>query len=183
MNAFLSEAALTKTESLDELNHHLQVWIEEYYHKNPHYSLGGISPATAFRTDTRPLTFIDAAKCAEAFLHTAEREVDKTGCISFDGKKYEAGLPLMGRKVDVCYDPSWTGEVEIHHKDFVPFKVKELEIGTDCGLRAELPEGLQTLNTDSSRLLDGLNKANITNRTNSVIATSFRKVKEVQSHV
>ena len=89
----------------------------------------------------------------------------------------------MGRKIEVYYDPSWTGEVEIHHKDFEPFKVKEIVIGANCGLRAELPEGLQTLNTASSRLLDGLNKANITNRTQSVIATSFRKAKEAQSHV
>lgn len=168
---------------MDELNQKLQVWIDEYYHKNPHHSLNGVSPETAFCMDTRPLTFLDISKCVEAFLHTEEREVDKTGCISFNGKRYEVGLALMGRKVDVYYDPSWTAEIEIHHKDFKPFKIKEIEIGSNCGKRTELPEGLQRLNTDTSRLLEGLNKANITNRTNSAIATSFRKLKEVQSDV
>ncbi|MGD9569628.1 MAG: integrase core domain-containing protein, partial [Sedimentibacter sp.] len=85
LDVFLKEAALSRPKSLDELNHMLDVWINEYYHKKPHTSLGDISPETAFKTDTRPLTYIDVAKCSEAFLHTQERSVDKTGCISFDG--------------------------------------------------------------------------------------------------
>jgi hypothetical protein len=183
MDAFLSEAALAKVKTLGELNHLLSVWIEEYYHKNSHYGLGGISPETAFKTDSRPLTFLDIDNIREAFLHTVEREVDKTGCINFDGKKYEVGLSLMGRKVEVYYDPSWTDEVEIHHKDVETFKAKELQIGANCSVRTELSEGLKTLNTESSRLLDGLNEANITNRTSSVIATSFRKMKGVDENV
>jgi len=66
MNAFLSEAALSKASSLEELNQQLRVWIEEYYHKSPHHSLAGISPETAFRTDSRPLNFLDVAKIKEA---------------------------------------------------------------------------------------------------------------------
>ncbi len=180
MEAFLSEVALAKVKTLDELNKLLSVWIQEYYHKNAHYGLGDISPGTAFITDKRPLAFLDVEKIKEAFLHTQVRQVDKTGCIHFNGKKYEVGLSLMGRKVEIHYDSSWTEEVEIHHKDIKPFKAKELQIGSNCGIRAELPEGLKTLHTESSRLLDGLNKANTTNRTRSVIATSFRKIEEVE---
>lgn len=183
IDSFLSEAALAKAHTLEELNHHLDIWISEHYHKSPHHGLGGTSPAVAFKTDTRPLQFLDVEKIREAFLHTDLREVDKTGCISFNGRKYEVGLKLMGRKVDVYYDPSWTDEVEIHHKDYPPFKVKELQIGSNCGARKELPEGIRTLETGSSRLLDGLNKANITNRTNKEVAVVFRKNREVKEDV
>lgn len=183
IDSFLSEVALDKVETLEQLNQKLDLWINEYYHKNPHYGLGGISPETAFRTDTRPLSFLDVKVCMEAFLHTEEREVDKSGCINFAGKKYEVGLQLMGRKVDVWFDPTWTDEVEIHHKDFEPVKVRELTIGANCGARASLPECYQTTTATSSRLLDGLQKLSENKQKRTTIATSFRKVKEEHAHV
>ena len=183
IDSFLSEVALDKVENLEQLNQKLDLWINEYYHKNPHYGLGQISPETAFRTDTRPLSFLDVKACMEAFLHTEEREVDKSGCISFAGKKYEVGLQLMGRKVEVWFDPTWTDEVEIHHKDFEPFKVKELTIGANCGARASLPEFYQATTATSSRLLDGLQKLSENKQKRTTIATSFRKVKEDNAHV
>lgn len=176
VDSFLSEIVLEKPQSLEELNHLLNIWITEHYHKSIHHSLNGISPETAFVTDSRPLSFVSAEDLAYAFLHTEEREVDKTGCISFKGKKYEIGMNLAGRKVDVFFDPTWIDEIEIHHKDVMPFKAKVLEIGEHCGIRQELPENLQPLTTDHSRMLAGLNRANITNRTKTSVATTFRRV-------
>jgi len=123
-----------------------------------------ISPETAFKTDSKPLTYLDAIKCAEAFLHTKDRQVDKTGCISFDGSKYEVGMDLIGRKVEIYYDPLWTDEIGIHHKDKNPYKVKRLEIGENCVVKTKLPDYLTETIPKSSRMLDGLNKANITHR-------------------
>lgn len=184
IDTFLSEVALTRPQSLEELNHLLDVWIQEYYHCSVHSALNGITPETAFRTDTRPLTFVPASVCAEAFLHTQEREVDKTGCISFQGKKYEVGMKLAGRKVDVMYDPTWTDEIEIHYPDMEPFHAKQLVIGENCGIRKELAEELQPLTADHSRMLDGLNRQNITNRTRTAVATTFRRMgKEDDYHV
>lgn len=183
IDSFLSEVALQKVQTLEELNHHLDHWISEHYHKSPHYGLDGIRPETAFRTDTRPLRFIDAAECANAFLHTLEREVDKTGCISFDGQKYEVGLHLIGRKVDVCYDPTWKDEVEIRHKDFPAFRAKVMQIGTNCGVRPELPMQLQVLEPESSRLLDGLNKAKSAKPIYKEAALIFRKNREEAANV
>lgn len=89
----------------------------------------------------------------------------------------------MGREVEIFYDPSWIDEIEIHHKDFNPFKAKELLIGSHCGSRTELPEGICCVDAKSSRLLDGLNKANTTNRTKKEIATVFRRNREVKRDV
>jgi len=183
MDSFLSEVALMDVKTLEELNDLLKLWINEHYHKTPHHGLSGITPETAFKTDKRSLRFIDMKTLKEAFLHTEERKVDKTGCISFEGKKFEVGLQLLGRKVSVHYDPSWADEVEIHHPDFEPFLAKEQVIGEHCGARVELPERMTTIKPASSRLLDGLNKANISGRTKKEVAVVFRKNREVADHV
>ena len=183
MDSFLSEVALMDVRTLEELNDLLTLWIEDHYHKSPHQGLSGITPETAFKTDKRSLKFVDMNTLKEAFLHTEERQVDKTGCISFDGKKFEVGLQLLGRKVSVHYDPSWNDVVEIHHPDFEPFLAKEQVIGEHCGSRAELPERMTPLKPESSRLLDGLNKANISGRTKKEVAVVFRKNREVTDHV
>lgn len=176
LDSFLAEAALTQPKTLDQLNQMLEVWISEYYHKKPHTSLGDISPEIAFKADLRAMTFVGVDTLKEAFLHTKERRVDKTGCISFDGKKYEVGMDLIGRKVEICYDPQWTDEIEIHHKDKVPYRVKELVIGRNCGVETEVPEYLTPNAPKGSRLLEGLNKANITNRVRKSNAVSYRSL-------
>ena len=183
MDSFLSEVALMDVKTVEELNDLLKLWIEDHYHKSPHHGLSGITPETAFKTDKRPLKFIDMNTLKEAFLHSEERKVDKTGCISFEGKSYEVGLQLLGRKVSVHYDPSWADVVEIHHPDFEPFLAKEQVIGEHCGTRSKLPERMTPLKPESSRLLDGLNKANISGRTKKEVAVVFRKNREVADHV
>jgi len=60
---------------------------------------------------------------------------------------------------------------------------KPLVVGRNCGVKASLPEGKSAKATNSSRLLDGLNKANITGRTNQEVAVVFRKIEEVNDHV
>ena len=70
MNAFISEIALEKPQTLAELNEKLDLWVEHYYHTSPHYGLEGRSPLEAFRGDSRPLCFADEATLREAFLHT-----------------------------------------------------------------------------------------------------------------
>jgi len=183
LDSFLSEVALMEVRTLEELNDLLQLWIQDHYHKTPHHGLSGITPETAFKTDKRPLRFVDANTLKEAFLHTEERKVDKTGCISFEGKKFEVGLQFIGRKVSVHYDPSWTREVEIHPPGGKPFLAKEQVIGEHCGTRAGLPEPMTAIKPESSRLLDGLNKANISGRTKKEVAVVFRKNREVVDHV
>jgi transposase InsO family protein len=183
LDSFLSEVALMEVRTLEELNDLLQLWIQDHYHKTPHHGLSGITPETAFKTDKRPLRFVDANTLKEAFLHAEERKVDKTGCISFEGKKFEVGLQFIGRKVSVHYDPSWTREVEIHPPGGKPLLSKEQVIGEHCGTRAGRPETMTAIKPESSRLLDGLNKANISGRTKKEVAVVFRKNREVADHV
>jgi transposase InsO family protein len=92
IDKFISEAMMKKPASIVEYNELLQIWIDEYYHANAHSTLGGVSPQTAFGTDTRPLRFVSAKQLRDAFLHAEIRKVDKTGCVKFGGDLYEVGL-------------------------------------------------------------------------------------------
>jgi transposase InsO family protein len=174
INKFISEVAFKNPSGIVEYNELLRIWIEEYYHKNPHSGLGGIAPATAFGTDKRPLKFVSAEQLRDAFLHTEERKVDKTGCVSFDGSHYEVGLAYIGREVIIRFDPSWTDELEILHEQAEPFIAKKLVIGTNCGVIRELPEHMRTTPPDTSRMLDALKKQHQSQHRPSEIATSFK---------
>ena len=114
-----------------------------------------MSPSTAWRTGTHLIYYPPAEALREAFLHTEERQVDKTGCINFNGAQYEVGMKLIGRKVEVLYDTTWLDEVEIHHKDFEPFRAKKLVIGENCQDSKAFPPKF-TVEASESRLLTGL---------------------------
>jgi len=102
-----------------------------------------------------PLNFANPAKLASAFLHIETRKVDKSGCVSFYGKKYEAGVTLIGRTVDVVYDGADTSVVTIEDKSMgVSFQTKELVIGTHTGPRPKLPDFMTPVKPETSRLLD-----------------------------
>lgn len=182
LDSFLAEVSLQKPQSLDELNHYLDLWIQEKYHKDPHAGLDGVSPETAYLTDKRPLRFPDIEACREAFLHTEEREVDKTGCISFNGSRYEVSMKLIGRKVEVLYDPTWQDDVEIHHADFPVFKAKRLQIGENCRQIELFPETLEKVTVKSSRMLEGLASKSLPPK--AAVATSFSSMaKELTPNV
>ncbi|MFC5702311.1 AAA family ATPase [Cohnella faecalis] len=114
VDGFLSEAALTKPQTLARLNELFHVWLSECYQNKPHSALENRrSPESVFRGDKKPLRFIDPEVLANAFLHCETRKVDKSGCISFMDRKYEVGLKFIGCTVDVVYDPADTTELTI----------------------------------------------------------------------
>jgi transposase InsO family protein len=174
VSKFISEAALMKPANVSEYNELLRLWLDEYYHKSPHAGNGGISPATAFGADKQPLKFVSAKKLKDAFLHTEMRKVDKAGCVSFCGSLYEVGIAYVGRKVEIRFSPTWTEEIEIVSGQSEPFIAKKLVIGTNCGVKQELPEHMKTKMPETSRLLTALKKEHEANRPASEIATTFK---------
>jgi len=185
VDSFLAEAVLEKPQTLDKLNQLFEVWLEECYQNKPHSGLeGNISPQTAYRSDRKALKFLNPETIASAFLHCEERKVDKAGCISFVGKKYEVGLTFIGCKVDVIYDPADISELTIEYEGHKPFKAKELDIGERSAPRPQLPKHLQKAPADSSRLLNAAARKNQERKEIQTPAVSYRKVRrEGESHV
>jgi hypothetical protein len=177
VDSFLSEAALEKPQTLEKLNELFQVWLTECYQNKAHSGLAGnMSPETAYRSDKKALKFLDPETIANAFLHAEIRKVDKAGCISFAGKKYEVGLTFIGCKVTVVYDPASIEEITIEYEGHAPFKARELIIGERTGSRPKLPEYLQPQPADSSRLLTAAAKKNKQRKTEQAPAVSYRTV-------
>lgn len=185
VDSFLAEAALEKPQTLDKLNSLFWVWLDECYQNKPHSALGEkVSPHIAYQSDKKPLRFLDPAVVANAFLHCEDRKVDKAGCISFAGMKYEVGLPFIGCKVDVVYDPADTSELIIEYQGHTPWKVKQLVIGERTGKRPALPEHLTPQPANESRLLIAATEKNQERQQRQSPAVSYRTVQRGDdSHV
>jgi hypothetical protein len=115
----------------------------------------GETPETAYKSSKVPLRFVPPETVAEAFLRLEQRKVDKSGCISFAGKKYEVGVLFVGHRVDVVYDPADISVLTIEDKTMgTSFKVKELVVAAHTGPRPKLPEFMTHEQPETSRLLD-----------------------------
>lgn len=179
VDSFLSEASLEKPQTLEKLNQLFGVWLEECYQNRPHSALkDSTTPAGAYMGDTKPLKFLDIDVIADAFLHCEERKVDKAGCISFNGKKYEVGLPFIGNRVNVVYDPADTRELTIEYEGHAPWKATQLVIDPKTGKRPQLPEYMTKQPAESSRLLDAAQNVNAQRKERQANAISFRTVKK-----
>lgn len=90
--------------TLDELNRALAAWLDGYYHLRKHGSTG-VSPKARLDGSSRKTTRISAEKLTDIFLWEEERTVDKTGCISVEGNRYEVTLDLVKQRILLRYDP------------------------------------------------------------------------------
>ena len=180
VQTFLNEVKLETPKTLDRLNTWFQAWLSECHQNKPHSALGEtISPETAYRSDSSALRFVDVETLKNAFLHSEERKVDKSGCISFMGKKYEAGLLFIGRKVQVVYDPADIIELTIEYEGQEPWTVRELVIGEWSGKRPALPEHIQREPVKASRLLGAAETKFEQRNQQQAPAVSYRKVGKV----
>jgi len=185
VDKFLAEAELEKLKTLDRLNELFQIWLSECYQNKAHSALADMqSPETAYRSDKQPIRFVEAEVLTNAFLHHETRKVDKAGCISFMSKKFEVGIMFMGCKVDVVYDPADITELTIEYEGHKPWQVRELVIGERAGKRPPLPEHLQKIPADSSRLLAAAAEKNRRRQERRIQAISYRAVpREGDGHV
>jgi len=153
VDGFLDEVYLKRCKTLEAFNKCFRVWLQECYHTREHKGLDGISPEIAYRNAREPLQFVSPETVASAFLRVEQRKVDKSGCISFDGKRYEVGIALIGRRVDVVYDANDTETLTVEYAG-ESLRVAKLVIGEHTGPRPKLPKSMLPALPDTSRLLD-----------------------------
>jgi hypothetical protein len=156
VDGFLEELKLKNIRSLEELNSYWQVWVEEYYHNKPHEGIreyyeslgvpvpeGGITPAQEWNRDSRMLKYLDSSVVAEAFLHHETREIDKSGCLSFNGRKYDVSISLAGKTVEIAYDPMMTDTITVSCEGTAPVTARPLAIPEYCDKTPVRPSCLQ----------------------------------------
>ena len=178
IESFMVEAELKDCQSLSDYNQLFKVWLAECYHSKEHSGIND-TPETLYHSSKTPLRFEDANTVARAFLRLESRKVDKSGCISFKGKKYEVGVLYIGRMVDVAFDPADISVVTIEDKyTGAQFHVKELVIGVHTGPRPKLPKfGTGDDNMpQTSRLLDEKQKLHNQRQLSATRAISYAQI-------
>ena len=100
---FLVELATEAVADLDALNVLFAAWVETVYHQRTH-SETGQAPLARFLADGPP-TLPAPGLLVEAFRWSEMRTVTKTATISLHGNVYQVDAALVGRKVEVVFDP------------------------------------------------------------------------------
>jgi transposase InsO family protein len=176
IESFLAEAELKDVQNLSEFNDLWAVWLAECYHSKEHSGINA-APETAYKSSKTPLRFLPADTVAKAFLRLDKRKVDKSGCISFGGKKYEVGVIYIGRMVDIVYDPGDTSVLTVEDNHFnTSFRIKELVIGEHTGPRPKLPESMTPVKPTTSRLLDEKQKRYDDRQLSAKRAISYKQI-------
>ena len=109
---------------------------------------------------------------------------NKGACISFRGKQYETKASLIGFTVEISYDPSSPEIITVHYPGIEPFTAAPLKIGEYCDQKPSLPASMQTVEPETSRFLDALEKKHTESAKRRADAISFGAYrKEVASDV
>ena len=180
VDSFLREASISKPKNLAELNRLYNTWMQECYLNVPHSALGGRTPHEAYQSDTHELRLLSTETIANAFLSCEQRKVDKGGCISFFGQKYEVdlGLSMIHRTVDVVFDPADISVVTIECEGFPSCEAKPLVISSRSAKRPSLPERFEKKEPEKSRHLDAPQKKQEERDRIRKTAISFSVIKE-----
>jgi putative transposase len=107
--------ALAKIDGPTELNELFTAWVETVYHQRVH-SETGQTPLVRF-TATEPPALPSAAQLHEAFLWSERRLVTKTATVSLHGNTYEVDAALVGRRVELVFDPFDLTSLSVRYQD------------------------------------------------------------------
>jgi putative transposase len=106
--------ALAKIDGLAGLNELFTAWVETVYHQRVH-SETGQTPLARF-TAADPPGLPTPAQLHEAFLWSEHRLVAKTATVSLHGNTYEVDAALVGRRVELVFDPFDLSELSVRYQ-------------------------------------------------------------------
>ena len=97
-------------DDLVQLNTLFTAWVETVYHRRDH-SETEQTPWDRWSTITPPLP--TPTQLREAFLWSEWRTVTKTATVSLHGNTYQVDAALIGRKVELVFDPFDLTDIEV----------------------------------------------------------------------
>jgi putative transposase len=106
--------ALAKVDGLAGLNELFAAWVETVYHQRVH-SETEQTPLDRFTT-TDPPVLPTPTQLREAFLWSEHRLVAKTATVSLHGNTYEVDAALVGRRVELVFDPLDLTELSVRYQ-------------------------------------------------------------------
>lgn len=110
-DSFEVEAAIAGIADLGELNRLFAAWVEQIYHRRVH-SETGQTPLERFEATAAP-ALPTLVELHEAFLWSERRTVTKTAMVNLHGNRYEVEPMLVGRRVELVFDPFDLTDIEV----------------------------------------------------------------------
>ncbi|MGH9118368.1 MAG: DDE-type integrase/transposase/recombinase [Acidimicrobiales bacterium] len=100
---FIAEAEHVGIDSVDDLNDRFAAWTDQVANRRTHAETN-MTPETRWEAGGPPRAG-DPARLAEAFRWSAQRKVTRTATVSLDGNHYAVDPALVGRRVELRFDP------------------------------------------------------------------------------
>jgi putative transposase len=138
---------------LAELNRLFSTWLEVVYQRRVHSETGQTPLARFDAAGAPPLP--TPALLREAFLWSVERTVTKTATVSLHSNQYEVDAALVGRKVELVFDPFDLTRIEVRYQHRPFGTAVPLQIGryTHPQAARELPSAPESTGIDFLKLL------------------------------
>ncbi|HLB78353.1 MAG TPA: DDE-type integrase/transposase/recombinase [Candidatus Dormibacteraeota bacterium] len=123
---FLLEAEAAGIAALQQLNDRFVAWAESYLNCRLH-SETGQTPIARFQAQGPPRA-ADPQLLQEAFRWSCLRKVSRTATLSLLGNRYQVDSALVGRQVELRYDPEDLSRISVHFQgrlvgDAAPFRL------------------------------------------------------------
>jgi putative transposase len=123
---FLLEAEAVGIPDLQHLNDRFLAWTESYLNCRLHAETGQ-TPIARFQAQGAPRA-ADPPLLREAFRWSCLRKVSRTATVRLQGNHYQVDSALVGRQVELRYDPEDLSRISVHFQgqpagEAVPFRL------------------------------------------------------------
>jgi putative transposase len=110
---FIAEAEHVGIDDLAELNDCFEAWAEQVANQRIHDETGQ-APIVRWQAGGPPRA-AEPARLADAFRWSTTRRVTRTATVSLEGNTYTVDPVLVGRRVELRYQPEDLERIEVFH--------------------------------------------------------------------
>lgn len=122
-------------DSIEELNHKFQIWLENDYHRKIHSSIG-MCPLDAFMAQADSLKMVsNPASLEPIFWKRDHRKVHSDSTISVDNKIYEVPMSYIGHRIEIRYDPLAKDSVHIFENNECIHTLKPVSLSDNAHVK------------------------------------------------
>mgnify|MGYP006290233457 FL=1 len=143
---------LTKEDksSLDNLNQAFWNWLETDYHRKKHSALEQTPLKTYMNQISKVETLDKPEILAKIFLKRDTRKVKHDGTISFKKKLYQVPPSLIGKKIEIRFDPETKDKLYIYEQGQEIVKAEPVNLQENAYLKRKRHLDYQVLDPEGS---------------------------------
>jgi putative transposase len=136
---FIDQLDLSHIKGLEDLNSKLWAWIEGEYHRSPHSGLkDGETPLDKWMRLAEHVNYLSPQiDLEEIFLHRIKRKIYNDRTLSLEGILYEAPAHLVGKQVEIRFNPKDKKEVKVYFEGKLEGVAKPADPYQNCFVKRD----------------------------------------------